>query len=154
MVAFSIRSGTPADHPFVADLGTRTVGDSVAAFRTGPDALPELSYARLLEFVFDRSHVLLVAHSGGEPLGFALMLDTMTDEVTLAPQGFIAYMAVEPSRRRSGIAKALLEGVEDEARRRALPYMALMVTESNLSARALYEGAGYVTERRLLCKTL
>ena len=149
-----MRPGTRADRAFVADLGGRTVGDSVAAFRTDPRAEPELSYTRLLEFVFDRSHVLLIAHDGGKPVGFALMLDTMTDEVTLVPQGFVAYMAVEPSRRRSGIATALLRGVEDEARSRGLPYMALMVTEGNMSARALYDGAGYVTERRLLCKTL
>ena len=32
--------------------------------------------------------------------------------------------------------------------------MALMVTEENAAARALYERAGYRTERRLLCKTL
>ncbi|MDQ6823605.1 MAG: GNAT family N-acetyltransferase [Candidatus Eremiobacteraeota bacterium] len=154
MGAFAIRPGTSADHAFVADLGDRTVGDSVAAFRTHPGSQPELSYSRLLEFVFDRSHVLLIAHDKAEPLGFVLMLDTMTDEVTLVPQGFVAYMAVEPSRRRSGIARALLMAVEDEARGRGLPYMALMVTESNASARALYERAGYATERRLLCKTL
>lgn len=154
MGAFAIRLGTSADQPFVADLGARTVGDSVAAFRTHPGSQPELSYSRLLEFVFDRSHVLVIAHDESRRLGFALMLDTMTDEVTLVPQGFIAYMAVEPRRRRSGIAKALLNAVEDEARERALPYMALMVTEDNVPARVLYERAGYVTERRLLCKTL
>jgi len=35
-----------------------------------------------------------------------------------------------------------------------LPYMSLMVTEENEAARALYERAGYVTERRLLSKPL
>jgi hypothetical protein len=32
--------------------------------------------------------------------------------------------------------------------------MALMVTEDNGAARELYAQAGYVTERRLLCKPL
>jgi ribosomal protein S18 acetylase RimI-like enzyme len=32
--------------------------------------------------------------------------------------------------------------------------MSLMVTDENAAARALYERAGYVTERRLLCKPL
>lgn len=154
MGAFAIRPGTRADRTFIEDLGRRTVGDSVAAFREAPAAMLEMSYGRLTEIVFDQSHVLLIAHDGAERLGFVLMLDSMTDEVTLTVQGFIAYMAVEPGRRHAGVGSALLAAVEDEARRRALPYMTLMVTESNLSARELYERAGYITERRLLCKTL
>ncbi|MHB8357563.1 MAG: GNAT family N-acetyltransferase [Vulcanimicrobiaceae bacterium] len=47
-----------------------------------------------------------------------------------------------------------MEAAEDEARRRGLPYMGLMVTEDNAAARALYDSAGYLTERRLLCKRL
>jgi len=154
MGLLAIRPGTQADRTFIEDLGKRTVGDSVAAFREAPDAMLELSYARLLEIVFEQSHILFIAHDGPERLGFALVLDAMPDEVTLTLQGFIAYMAVEPDRRRSGVGSALLAAVEDEARKRALPYMTLMVTESNLSARELYERAGYITERRLLCKTL
>ena len=154
MGALTIRPGTMADCAFIEDLGRRTVGDSVAAFREAPAAMLELSYARLLEIVFGQSHILLIAHDGSERLGFALVLDAMSDEVTLRVQGFIAYMAVEPGRRRSGAGSALLAAVEDEARKRALPYMTLMVTESNVPARQLYERAGYITERRLLCKTL
>ena len=56
--------------------------------------------------------------------------------------------------RRGGVGSALLERAEDEARKRGAPYMALMVTEENAAARALYERAGYLTERRLLCKAL
>ena len=136
------------------DLGKRTIGDSVAQFRYANGSLLEASYDGLLDFVFRQSHVLFVAELRGERAGFVLMLDTMPDEVTRMPQGFIAYMAVEPSARRSGIASRLLAAAEDEARRRGLPYMGLMVTEDNAAARAIYERAGYVTERRLLCKPL
>ena len=82
------------------------------------------------------------------------MLDDLPDEVTLLPQAFVAYMAVEPGVRRDGVGTALLAAAEDEARRRGLPYMALMVTEENAAARRLYERGGYRTERRLLCKPL
>jgi ribosomal protein S18 acetylase RimI-like enzyme len=82
------------------------------------------------------------------------MLDSLPDEVTGQDQSFIAYMAVERDRRGGGIGAALLAAAEDEARKRGLPYMSLMVTEENASARALYERAGYLTERRLLCKML
>ena len=84
-----------------------------------------------------------------------LLLDDLPDDVTAMPQGFVAYMAVEPvARGGAGIGTALLTAAEDEARRRGLPYMALMVTDENAPARALYDRAGYVTERRLLCKAL
>jgi ribosomal protein S18 acetylase RimI-like enzyme len=63
-------------------------------------------------------------------------------------------MAVEPALRGAGIGAALLMRAEHEARLRGAPYMALMVTEENAGARKLYERAGYVVERRLLCKTL
>jgi ribosomal protein S18 acetylase RimI-like enzyme len=98
--------------------------------------------------------VLLIAEHQAKPAGFLLMLDTLPDEVTRMPQAFVAYMAVEPSLRGRGIASRLLGAAEDEARRRGLPYMGLMVTEDNAAARALYERAGYLTERRLLCKPL
>jgi ribosomal protein S18 acetylase RimI-like enzyme len=153
-VSVLVRPGGVEDRPFVAELGKRTMGDSVAHFRYVNEAMLEASYDGLLEFVFRQPHVLLVAERDGKPAGFVLMLDTMPDEVTRMPQGFIAYMAVEPSARRQGIGSRLLAAAEDEARRRGLPYMGLMVTEDNAAARALYERAGFLTERRLLCKPL
>jgi ribosomal protein S18 acetylase RimI-like enzyme len=149
-----IREGRPEDRPFVEDLGKLTMGDSVAKFRYVNEAMLEASYEGLLDFVFRQSHALLIAEENGRRAGFVLMLDTMPDEVTRMPQGFIAYMAVEPSHRDRGIGSRLLAAAEDEARRRGLPYMGLMVTEDNAAARALYERAGYLTERRLLCKPL
>jgi ribosomal protein S18 acetylase RimI-like enzyme len=98
--------------------------------------------------------VTLIAERGGERVGFLLLLDQLPDEVTLRPQAFVAYMAVEPCARGTGVGAALLAAAENEARRRLLPYMALMVTEENEAARRLYERAGYRTERRLLCKPL
>ncbi len=150
----SIRTATPADAAFVETLGKRTVMDSVAALRR-PDAVDVIeNFDRLLRIVERRDHVGLIAEDDGEPVGFLLMLESLPDEVTGQDQSFIAYMAVERDRRGGGIGAALLAAAEDEARRRGLPYMALMVTEDNASARALYERAGYLTERRLLCKML
>ena len=149
-----IRHGRSEDRAFVTDLGKRTMGDSVAKFRYVNEAMLEASYDGLLDFVFRQSHVLLVADDTGKRVGFVLMLDSMPDEVTRMPQGFIAYMAVEPSHRGRGIGSRLLAAAEDEARRRGLPYMGLMVTEDNAAARALYGRAGYLTERQLLCKPL
>lgn len=153
-VSVSIRPGRPEDRAFVERLGKATMGDSVARFRYVNQAMLEASYEGLLDFVFRQSHILLVAERDNRPVGFVLMLDTMPDEVTRMPQAFIVYMAVEPSARGQGIGSRLLAAAEDETRRRGLPYMGLMVTEDNAAARALYERAGFLTERRLLCKPL
>lgn len=150
-----LRAGGAADRPFALDLGRRTVVDSVSALREAPAPFVESSYERLVEFAFERSYVLLIAENDLEGrVGFLLMLDEMPDEVTGLPQGFVAYMAVEPDARRHGIATQLLAAAEDAARVRGLPYVALMVTEDNAPAREFYAHAGYTTERRLLCKRL
>jgi ribosomal protein S18 acetylase RimI-like enzyme len=107
-----------------------------------------------LEIVASQSHVLLIAENAGQRAGFLIVLDSLPDEVTGTAQGFIAYMAVDPAFRRRGVGAALLARAEDEARRRGLPYMSLMVTDENTPALELYQRAGYVTERRMLCKTL
>jgi ribosomal protein S18 acetylase RimI-like enzyme len=151
----TLRRGGLGDRAFVLELGRRTAIDSVSALRPTPLALVEASYERLVEFAFDASYVLLVAEDELDgPLGFCLMLDTLPDEVSGMPQGFVAYMAVDPNARRQGIARALLDAAEAAARERGLPHVALMVTEDNAPARELYAQAGYLTERRLLCKTL
>lgn len=150
----TIREGRDADRAFIEDLGRRTLADSVAPFRYAHQAMLEASYDGLLDFVYREPHAIFVAELQGRAAGFALMLTAMPDEVTRMPQGFIAYMAVEPWARRCGIGTRLLSAAEDEARRRGLPYMGLMVTEDNAPARGIYERAGYLTERRLLCKPL
>ncbi len=150
----AVRQAALADRAFIEDLGKRTLGDSVAHFRIANQVMLEASYDGLLDFVYHQPHLALIAECGGVQAGFLLMLLTMPDEVTRMPQGFVAYMAVEPAARGAGIAKQLLAAAEDEARARGLPYMGLMVTEDNAAARAVYERAGYLTERRLLCKPL
>jgi ribosomal protein S18 acetylase RimI-like enzyme len=128
--------------------------DSVPATRHPDPGLVLGNYDRLLGIVESQSNIALIAEEDGVRAGFLLMLDSMPDEVTGEDQGFVAYMAVERQSRSKGIGRALLSAAEDEARKRGLPYISLMVTEDNAAARALYERAGYATERRLLCKPL
>ncbi len=154
-VTIALRRGNPGDREFVLDLGRRTALDSVSALRAPPEELVDHSYEQLVDFSFQRSHVLLIAEKDLDgPLGFLLLINDLPDEVTALPQGFIAYMAVEPHARRNGIGAKLLAAAEEAARERGLPFVAMMVTEDNAAARELYAQAGYVTERRLLCKAL
>lgn len=148
------RAADDADRAFVGDLGRRSTASSISSLRPAPFPAVAAAFERLLETVEAQSHVTLVAECDGRRAGFALLLDDLPDDVTGLPQAFLAYMAVEPALQRRGIGDALLRAAEDEAKRRGLPYMAFMVTEENAAATALYERAGYVTERRLLCKAL
>jgi ribosomal protein S18 acetylase RimI-like enzyme len=143
-----------ADRNFVKTLGRRCVMASVASMRPASEANAREAFDRLCQIVESQSHVTLIARHDGRRAGFLLLLDELPDEVTLLPQGFVAYMAVEPDARRDGVGAALLAEAENEARRRNLPYISLMVTEENEEARRLYDRAGYSTERRLLCKPL
>ena len=153
-VTIEVRNGEPSDREFIADLAKRTVQTSVAPFRHPPASALERALSRLLLAVDEQPHVTLVAECDARRAGFILLIDGLPDEMTAMPQGFIAYMAVEPALQRRGVGSALLKAAETEAKRRGLPYMTLMVTEGNLAAQTLYERGGYVTERRLLCKPL
>jgi ribosomal protein S18 acetylase RimI-like enzyme len=149
-----IRTGTENDRAFARALGRACVRDSVSSLRVAPDLLVEAAFERLLDLAFGQPHVLFVAERGGALVGFLLMLVELPDEVTAVPQAFVAFMAVKPAERGRGVGARLLAEAEGEAKRRGLPYMALMVTEENAPARRLYERCGFRTERRLLCKAL
>ncbi len=152
--ALTVRRGGPRDRDFVRELGRRSGGSSVSAVRVARYEDVVLSFDRLIEFVFTRDHDALVAEEHGVQVGFLLLLYDIPDEVTLTEQAFVAYTAVEPFARKRGAARALLAAAEDAARARGLGYVSLMVTEDNRAARALYDGAGYATERRMLTKPL
>lgn len=153
-MSLRVRAAAPDDLAYLHDLGRRTAMVSVSPLRPVPEAHVQRALERLFETIEGQSHVTLVAEREGVRCGFIVVLDELLDEVTSLPQGFIAYLAVEPVWQRSGVGDALLEAAENEARRRGLPYMTLMVTQENAAARALYARRGYATERRLLCKPL
>ncbi len=153
-VPVTVRRGDHADRGFVHDLGARSAASSVSPVREAryDDVLE--AFARLVEFVFERRHEVLVAEEQGARIGFLLLLFDVPDEVTLTQQAFVAYTAVEPHARGRGVGRALLEAAELQARAAGLRYMSLMVTEENAPARTLYERAGFVVERRMMTKPL
>jgi ribosomal protein S18 acetylase RimI-like enzyme len=144
----------PADRDFVKTLGRGSAISSVGTMRRVAQAAPGVAFDRLYEVVESQSHLTFIAYENDQRVGFLLLLDQLPDEVTLMDQAFVAYMAVDPARRGSGVGTALLAAAEVAAKRRGLPHIALMVSEENDVARSLYERGGYRTERRLLCKAL
>jgi len=150
----AVRRGDRSDRDFVRDLGRRSATSSVSAVRVAryDDVLE--SFDRLTEFVYGRRHDVLIAEENGERVGFLLLLYDIPDEVTLTEQAFVAYTAVEPAARGRGAGRALIDAVDGYARERGLRYVSLMVTDDNAPARALYDRAGFLTERRMMTKPL
>ena len=150
----TVRLGDKADREFVLDLGRRIATSSVSAVRIAKYDDVIHSFERLAEFVYGCRHDLLIAQENGERVGFLLLLYDVPDEVTLTDQAFVAYTAVEPFARGRGAGLAMMDAAESRARAHGLKYVCLMVTEDNAPARALYERAGFVTERRMMTKAL
>ena len=62
--------------------------------------------------------------------------------------GYVSMVVVDPTHRRRGIARELLERARASTRRRGKRFVALDVLEANAPARALYERIGYRPLRR------
>jgi ribosomal-protein-alanine acetyltransferase len=73
----------------------------------------------------------IVAETDGRILGFAMYR-------VVAGEGELLNLAVDPSARRTGVARALLQEMMQEAE-----IWHLEVRESNLAAIALYDSLGY-----------
>ena len=75
---------------------------------------------------------------------FALsLLDHQIDRA----EGYITDVAVLGSYRRRGVAQAMLNRVEEEARLRRKRYLGLYVSAANEGARRLYRRAGFAEKR-------
>ena len=77
----------------------------------------------------------------GEAVGYAGLL-------VAADEGYITNVAVDPSRRRQGVAAQLLRVFDDFARANHLAFLTLEVRPSNQAAIALYQGFGFIEAGR------
>lgn len=85
------------------------------------------------------SRLYVLRDAGGQVLAFCACW-LLVDEL------HINSVAVEPSRRRTGVGTALMHGVLVEARREGAVRATLEVRRSNDAARALYERLGFTVE--------
>ena len=81
----------------------------------------------------------LVYEELGTVLGYCVLR-------TLADEGEIQRIAVDPAFRRQGIARKLMESMAAVARMKGAREVALEVRESNVSARKLHESYGFRQE--------
>ena len=86
-------------------------------------------------------HAVLYAAVGADGcvLGYAGMHH-------VGDEGYIDNVAVDPTARRQGVARALMAALTAYGRERALYRLTLEVRASNAAALALYEGIGFVRD--------
>ncbi len=120
---------------FVADSDGLVVG--TISLRTW-DTASDISGAAELAF-----HQVLGVWGAVRSI-FALSL---LDHTIERSEGYITDVAVLARYRRNGIARALLDHVEQEARQRGKKFLGLYVSASNTPARRLYASAGFVDYR-------
>ncbi|KGX89958.1 GNAT family acetyltransferase [Pontibacillus halophilus JSM 076056 = DSM 19796] len=63
-------------------------------------------------------------------------------------------MAIKENHRGNGLAKVLMEEIEQLAFKEGIETIDLFVSDSNLAALNLYESMGFCTERRYMKKVL
>jgi ribosomal-protein-alanine N-acetyltransferase len=97
---------------------------------------------RVLRSIRDRATNVAVVHQGGNLLGFGIMrYDDQTAHLLL--------MAVDPARRRRGMAAALLAWLETVARTAGIERIRVETRADNAPALAFYRGRGYAQVERI-----
>ena len=119
----AVRKFTPQDAEAVQEIAKR----SPEAAQWSREAYAALN---------DHGHSAWVAEAGGTICGF-FIARVFSDEAE------VLNLAVDPAKRRAGIANALLNEAFAEFRRRAVRRVFLEVRESNSAALRFYEKQGF-----------
>lgn len=131
----SVRRAAPADASAACEVVRRSISELCVADHHGAESTLSEWLANKAPENFERwsrsdRHVALVAESDEAIVGFGL----------LDLSGVIALLYVSPDARFSGVSKALLAAIEEEAHAAGIDELRL---ESTLTAQLFYERAGY-----------
>ncbi len=131
-----VREGT-TDGPIAIAAATRADLDAVSQLEVVAFADPWMRQA--FEVALKERHARFrVARARDGAVAGYLIAWFVLDE------GEIANLAVVPTARRRGVARALLEAIIAEARESRIGRLFLEVRESNAAARALYASMGFM----------
>ena len=138
----TIRDARPGDASAIAALLTQL------GYPTDADAVEE----RLdrLGVVGDR---VVIAELSGEVVGLAHLQATPAIELD-RPVAKIGALVVDEAQRGQGVGRALVEAVEEEARRRGCEVLFLTTSERRDDAHAFYERVGLEHTGRRYSRTL
>jgi ribosomal protein S18 acetylase RimI-like enzyme len=110
------------------------------------------SFARVLD---DKETVVLVAEQGGKVVGFVMgVIEKHPDDLLSAPYVTVQYLYVDEKFRRTGIAKALMQDVENWAADKSLYTLELKVWNNNEPAKALFQSLGYLSLELRMAKRI
>lgn len=112
--------------------------DALEALEIASFETDRLSRRRLRHWIRADNRIFLVAGTGGHLQGYALVLLHGTTRLAR-----LYSIAVASSARGQGIARDLLQALEDRAAERGRFFMRLEVAQDNREAIRLYESAGY-----------
>lgn len=150
----TLRSHRSDDVPELAGLAKRAwagVEESIDAVLGSPlDRLATPSWAAHHEAVVreacesPESSVVVAEGEGGELLGFVAYV-VHPESPGMSEYGEITVIAVDPSARRSGLGRRLLDHAVEQLRASGVPVIMLSTggDEGHTPARALYESAGF-----------
>lgn len=115
-----------------------------------PEHLDALATLERVCFSRPWSRQMLADELDNQCAAFLTALEPDTDRVigyagllVAADEGYITNVAVEPSRRRQGVAAQLLQVFDSFARANKLAFLTLEVRPSNGAAIALYRSFGF-----------
>ncbi len=146
--AVTVRPATKADLPTIGRLATLLVklhNDLDAKRFIAPTPQTPEGYARFLGSQLAAEDALLwVAEQGGEVVGYAWARIEGFDYMELrGPAGVLEDIVVDPSRRRGGVGKTLLDAVLAEMSARGVPQVVLSTADRNEAAQRLFARTGF-----------
>ena len=144
----TIRPARQDDEAFLVGLMPRLADFPLPAWRTA-DEIAKADRQLLhdaLNGALEHSAILVAELSpAGERAGY-VFATTKHDYFTRTAHAHVEILAVEAAAQGRGVARALMEAIEQWARRRGHGWATLNVFDRNTRAKALYGSLGYEVE--------
>jgi ribosomal protein S18 acetylase RimI-like enzyme len=144
----TIRPARQDDEAFLVALTPRLADFPLPAWRTAEEiarADRHLLHDALTGELPHSSILVAELPPGGERAGY-VFATTKHDYFTRAAHAHVEILAVEPGAEGRGVARALMDAIEQWAMRRGYTWVTLNVFDGNARARALYDRLGYEPE--------
>lgn len=137
----------PHEAAVIAELNQHVHGPHVDAepdeFRT---VTPDEAVPTFVAALADPAHTFFLATLGSQAVGYvwAQELERPENPFTQPARSlFVHHIAVSPDARRAGVGRALMDAVEDEARRRGITRLGLDHWSFNADAARFFEALGF-----------
>jgi len=144
----TIRPARHDDEAFLVSLLPRLADFPLPVWRTAEEIARGDRQILLdaLHGTLEHSAILVAELSpAGQRAGY-VFATTKHDYFTRAAHAHVEVLAVEAGEERRGVARALMDAIEQWARRRGYAWVTLNVFDRNSRAKALYDSLGYELE--------